>query len=62
MAEKLFGVIPPMITPFNKDDNLDETALKEVVKFLFKDVHGYFICGTYAPWRWWLKKSMDNGS
>jgi 4-hydroxy-tetrahydrodipicolinate synthase len=48
MAEKLFGVIPPMITPFNKDDNLDETALKEVVKFLFKDVHGYFICGTYG--------------
>jgi 4-hydroxy-tetrahydrodipicolinate synthase len=48
MTEKLFGVIPPMITPFNKDDNLDEMALKEVVKFLFKDVHGYFICGTYG--------------
>jgi 4-hydroxy-tetrahydrodipicolinate synthase len=48
MKEKLFGVIPPMITPFNKDDNLDEMALKEVVKFLFKDVHGYFICGTYG--------------
>jgi 4-hydroxy-tetrahydrodipicolinate synthase len=48
MTEKLFGVIPPMITPFSKEDTLDETALQEVVKFLFKDVHGYFICGTYG--------------
>jgi 4-hydroxy-tetrahydrodipicolinate synthase len=48
MKEKLYGVVPPMITPFNKDDELDETALKAVVEFLFPHVHGYFICGTYG--------------
>jgi 4-hydroxy-tetrahydrodipicolinate synthase len=48
MTEKLLGVIPPMITPFNKDDALDEKALKDVVKFQFDHVHGYFICGTYG--------------
>lgn len=48
MKEKLYGVVPPMITPFSKDDVLDETALKDVVKFLFEHVHGYFICGTYG--------------
>ena len=31
MTEKLLGVIPPMITPFDKDDTLNEPALREVV-------------------------------
>ncbi len=48
MAEKLFGVIPPMITPFSEDDTLNEKALRNVVNFLYEHVHGYFICGTYG--------------
>ena len=48
MTEKLLGVIPPMITPFDKDETLNQPALREVVKFLFESVHGYFICGTYG--------------
>lgn len=48
MTDKLKGVIPPMITPFNEQDQLNEPALRRVVDFLFPHVHGYFICGTYG--------------
>ncbi|MCU0488188.1 MAG: dihydrodipicolinate synthase family protein [Anaerolineales bacterium] len=48
MTEKLYGVVPPMITPFAEDDTLNEKALRNVVNFLFDHVHGYFICGTYG--------------
>lgn len=48
MTNKLFGVVPPMITPFGEDGELNEAALRAVVNFEAEHVHGLFICGTYG--------------
>ena len=45
---RLEGVIPPMITPFDSNGEIDEKALRKVVDFLSKNVHGLFLCGTYG--------------
>jgi len=45
---RLEGVIPPMITPFDSNGEIDEKALRRVVDFLSKNVHGLFVCGTYG--------------
>lgn len=51
MSERLKqiqGIIPPMITPFDKDGKLYEEGLKNLVRFLSDKVDGLFICGSYG--------------
>jgi len=48
MSKKLYGVVPPMITPFGEDGELNEDAIRAVVNFEVEHVHGLFICGTYG--------------
>jgi dihydrodipicolinate synthase/N-acetylneuraminate lyase len=45
---KLKGVVPPMITPFDKEGNLDVKNLGKVVAFLRDRVDGLYICGSYG--------------
>jgi dihydrodipicolinate synthase/N-acetylneuraminate lyase len=45
---RLTGVIPPLITPFTREDRVDEDALRAIVRFLTPHVHGLFVCGTYG--------------
>jgi len=45
---KLKGVVPPMITPFNKEGNLDIESLEKLVTFLKDKVNGLYICGSYG--------------
>jgi len=41
--KKFEGIIVPMVTPFDKDGNLDEQKLRELVDFLIEGgVHGLF--------------------
>ena len=41
MAQKLYGIIPPMATPFTADGEIDEAAVKAQVRFLVdQGVHG----------------------
>lgn len=46
--KKLRGVIPPMVTPFDKDGALDEKNLVKLVEYLSDKVDGLFICGSYG--------------
>lgn len=46
--EKIKGVIPPMITPFDEYGNLDEKNLIKLVEYLSPRVDGLFICGSYG--------------
>ena len=46
--ERLNGVIPPMVTPFQQDGRIDELNLAKLVQFLTERVHGLFICGSYG--------------
>ena len=41
------GVIPAMVTPLTKNQELDESGLREVTNYLVESrVHGVFVCGT----------------
>jgi len=47
MELKIRGIIPPMITPFDKDEKVDCQAIKKMVDFLIKEgVHGVFPLGS----------------
>lgn len=45
---KMKGVVPPMITPFDKEGNVDYGSLETLVDFLKEHVHGLFITGSYG--------------
>lgn len=45
---KMHGVVPPMITPFKKDGDLDTEGLKTLVQYLRNEVDGLFITGSYG--------------
>lgn len=47
-SNNINGIVPPMITPFDKDGEVDEGALRELISFLIDYVQGIFICGTYG--------------
>lgn len=45
---KMRGVVPPMITPFKENGDLDTDGLKTIVSFLKNEVDGLFITGSYG--------------
>jgi len=49
MTRKLFGIIPPLTTPFTLGGKVYEAGLRRLVEFQIEGgVHGLFICGTYG--------------
>jgi len=48
MSKEIMGVIPPVITTFDKEGNFDESAQREVIRFLLPHVHGFYPTGTYG--------------
>ncbi len=46
--KKMYGVVPPMITPFKANGELDVENLKILVSFLSKEVDGLFVTGSYG--------------
>jgi len=45
---KLKGVVPPMITPFDCEGNLDIPNLELLLEYLAENVNGLYICGSYG--------------
>lgn len=45
---KLYGVIPPMVTPFKENGDVDVDGLEILVRFLRDRVDGLFVCGSYG--------------
>lgn len=45
---RMKGVIPPMITPFKENGEVDYESLVTLVNFLKNEVHGLFITGSYG--------------
>jgi len=45
---KLYGVIPPMVTPFKENGDVDYNALEVLIHFLTGNVDGLFVCGSYG--------------
>jgi 4-hydroxy-tetrahydrodipicolinate synthase len=40
------GIFPALVTPFTKDDKLDEAAYRELIRFVLPHVDGVVPCGT----------------
>ncbi len=45
-TEWLRGIFPALVTPFTRDDKLDEGAYRELIRFLLPHVNGMVPCGT----------------
>ena len=47
LAEDLNGVMPAMITSFNKDENINKEGIRKTVNYLVsQNVHGLYITGS----------------
>jgi 4-hydroxy-tetrahydrodipicolinate synthase len=47
MAVELKGIIPPLVTPFTTEQDLDEDGLRAEIRYLLEvGVHGLTICGS----------------
>ncbi len=48
MHERIFGIVPPMTTPFRSDDTIDEGALRAETRYLIETakVHGLAAAGS----------------
>jgi 4-hydroxy-tetrahydrodipicolinate synthase len=47
MAKALGGIIVPVVTPFHRDETLNERGLRRLVQYLIaQGVHGIFACGS----------------
>ncbi len=47
MSKEIKGIVVPVVTPFNEDESLDESALRQVVNYLLDNgVHGLFPSGS----------------
>ena len=45
---QMYGVVPPMVTPFRENGEVDFESLKTLVNFLSEHVDGLFINGSYG--------------
>lgn len=48
MFEHIYGIVPPMTTPFRPDDTIDEDALRVETRHMIEvaKVHGLAVCGS----------------
>jgi len=48
VEKKITGVIPPLLTAFDKKGEFEPVAQREIVNFLVDKVQGFYPCGTYG--------------
>lgn len=48
MHEEIYGIVPPLTTPFRPDDTIDEDALRADARYMIEvaKVHGLAVCGS----------------
>jgi 4-hydroxy-tetrahydrodipicolinate synthase len=48
MHEHIFGIVPPMTTPFRDDNTIDEDAIRAETRYMIDvaKVHGLAVCGS----------------
>jgi 4-hydroxy-tetrahydrodipicolinate synthase len=48
MYEEIYGIVPPLTTPFRPDDTIDEEALRADTRYMIEvaKVHGLAVCGS----------------
>lgn len=48
MVANLYGLIPPLITPFDKEGNIYSEGVRNILEFISDYIHGLFLCGSYG--------------
>ncbi len=48
MSTDFSGIIPPVLTCFDKEGRVDEGRQREIVRYLSNHVQGFYPCGTYG--------------
>ena len=49
MEQRFQGVIAVVLTPFDKKENIDYSALERLIEFMLsKGIHGLFPCGSFS--------------
>jgi dihydrodipicolinate synthase/N-acetylneuraminate lyase len=49
LQRKIQGVIAVVLTPFDKEENIDYSALERLIEFMLsKGIHGLFPCGSIS--------------
>jgi len=47
MQNKYHGIIPPIVTPVNRDENIDEQGFRALIEYCIKGgIHGFLVAGT----------------
>ena len=48
MYEHIFGIVPPMTTPFRDDNTIDEDAIRTETRYMVDvaKIHGLAVCGS----------------
>lgn len=47
-AKEFIGIIPPMLSSFDKDGNIYEKGIREIIRFILPSVDGLYPIGTYG--------------
>ncbi len=50
------GIFPALVTPFKKNEDIDEEALRALIKHLIEDVSGFVPCGTTGEFMYLSEK------
>jgi len=48
VAKRITGVIPPLLTAFDRAEDYDREAQNAIVDYLVDQVQGFYVCGTYG--------------
>ena len=47
ISKKLKGIVPPILTPLNKNETVDKAGMKRLARFMVDGgVHGIFVLGS----------------
>lgn len=61
MAKKYHGVIPPIITPVNSDETVDEAGFRGIIDYCLEGgLHGLFVAGTNGDTMALTQKERDH--
>ena len=48
MMDSIYGIVPPVVTPFREDDSIDEGAFRAEIQYMIETakVHGLAVTGS----------------
>ena len=58
--KKVYGVVPPIVTPVDENENVDEKAFRKLInRCIDKGIHGIFVCGSNGECMGLTQKERD---